>query len=672
MTQTTSFKNKLKSAFSLFKWELKSCSGTLAVYAILSATLTAIILTLTVLTDAFSSNNDGFLYLSIRTTPTLAFQNAALRLVFVLTIIFTVIFTIKIFSYLHNKRKADMYGSMPIGRIAMYFTRCATAFVFAVVPSLFFMGIITLISICIGQPIMDYNAVIYVQVVLGSLASISAFGVLAICCGTTINAVMTFIVTCIAYPLSIKFIVNIIKSFFLGFYNDFFEDSFFCNALNPIAAYQGKDILYWLVFSAICLAAGAFLVKRRKFERAQSSFAIYLPCHIVKILISFLVGVFLGTLFGSLDVLNGYFGFVFGFILGSVPAFIISHLIFYKGFDKLLKTSISLGVLIVAVAGLMAICNYDPFGYCSFTPDLDNIKSAGFIDHSQIYSKDNKSVNAMATDAAKDFEDKESVAAIVEANNIVIKNLPTEADEKYQSVWVNLLCSFLPSELNVPNYTFSYKTNSGVTVKKTYLDATILWQGNGTSDIDEAITEITSSKTYIEKYSALYNVSTSDFDDLTLNLCGEGEFDDEINFSYYCVNKTIKSGTENADKDREKIIEAFKKDFEADTSNDFLNYRIKERTYSGYNDTYDLYNDCIGFINISPSTDSNHPISNTEGYVIPKSYVNTAKALQELGILDKNNTPLNISPYHENDSYDLYNEAYSRAYDNNSANIIYG
>ena len=35
MTQTTSSKNKLKSAFSLFKWELKYCSGTLAVYAIL-------------------------------------------------------------------------------------------------------------------------------------------------------------------------------------------------------------------------------------------------------------------------------------------------------------------------------------------------------------------------------------------------------------------------------------------------------------------------------------------------------------------------------------------------------------------------------------------------------------------------------------------------------------
>lgn len=667
MTQTASFKNKLKTAFSLFKWELRSCSGTLAVYAILSATLTAIILTLTVLTDAFSSNNDGFLYLSVDTTPTLAFQNAALRLVFVLTIIFTVIFTIKIFSYLHNKRKADMYGSMPIGRIAMYFTRCATAFVFAIVPSLFFMGIITLISICMGQPIMDYNAVIYIQVVLGTLASISAFGVLAICCGTTINAVMTFIVTCIAYPLSIKFIVNIIKSFFLGFYNDFFEDSFFCNALNPIAAYKGKDILYWLVFSAICLAAGALLVKRRKFELAQSSFAIYLPCHIVKILISFLVGVFLGTLFGSLDVLNGYFGFVFGFILGSVPAFIISHLIFYKGFDKLLKTSIALGVLIVAVAGLMAICSYDPFGYCSFTPDLDNIKSAGFIDHTQIYSKDDKSVNSIATDAAKDFEDKESITDIVEANNLVIKNLPTEADEKYQSVWINLLCSFLPSELNTPNYTFSYKTNSGVTVKKTYLNVTLLWQSDYTSDIDEAVTEITSSKTFIEKYSALYNANASDFDDFSLNMCSESEFDDEFNFSYYNVNKTMRSGTDNADKDREKIIEAFKKDLEADTGNDFLNYRIKERVYSGYNDTYNLYDDCIGFINISLPPDSNHPISISEGYVIPKSYVNTAKALQELGILDKNNTPLNSSPYHENDSYDLYNGTYSRAYDNNSA-----
>ena len=46
MTQTASFKDKLKTAYSFFKWELKACSGTLAVYAILAAVFTIITFTL--------------------------------------------------------------------------------------------------------------------------------------------------------------------------------------------------------------------------------------------------------------------------------------------------------------------------------------------------------------------------------------------------------------------------------------------------------------------------------------------------------------------------------------------------------------------------------------------------------------------------------------------------
>ena len=46
MTSTVSFKEKLKQAYSVFKWDLKSCSGTMAVYAILAAVFTTIILTL--------------------------------------------------------------------------------------------------------------------------------------------------------------------------------------------------------------------------------------------------------------------------------------------------------------------------------------------------------------------------------------------------------------------------------------------------------------------------------------------------------------------------------------------------------------------------------------------------------------------------------------------------
>lgn len=87
-------------------------------------------------------------------------------------------------------------------------------------------------------------------------------------------------------------------------------------------------------------------------------------------LVSFLAGMFLGVLFGSVNVLSGYAGFVFGFILASVPVYIIVHLILYRGFSKLIKTSIPLGALIIVSCVGVALCCFDAFGYNSYVPKL--------------------------------------------------------------------------------------------------------------------------------------------------------------------------------------------------------------------------------------------------------------------------------------------------------------
>ena len=104
MTQTTSSKNKLKSAFSLFKWELKYCSGTLAVYAILAAVFIIVVLTLTLLTNILNTNSDysdvvnmaGYAGNLLQDTgkanvPIVAFQFISSQIIYYLTIVFTII-----------------------------------------------------------------------------------------------------------------------------------------------------------------------------------------------------------------------------------------------------------------------------------------------------------------------------------------------------------------------------------------------------------------------------------------------------------------------------------------------------------------------------------------------------------------------------------------------------
>lgn len=668
MTSTVSFKDKLKQAYSVFKWDMKSCTGTMAVYAILAAVFTTIILTLCLVFGFYSQDSlglyDSYSYVeSSGSRDAVAisvrfFQIIASGMIYFLTIIFAIIYTVKVYSYLHNKRMTDLYGSLPISRVMLFVSKSASAYLFTLVPAMFFLGIIFIISICFGQPIVNEAINFYVKLLIGTLASISAYGLISICCGTTLNSVIMFIAVCIAYPLSAMFIKAVAGGFFYGTYSGVFKDHFIMNALNPLAAYDGINIIYWLIFSAVCIVGSAFLVKKRKAERAQASFAYYLPCHIVKVLVSFLAGMFLGVLFGSLNVFNYPFaGFVFGFVLGSVPAFVIAHLIFYKGFSQLIKTSIPLGGLIVAVIAAMAVCNYDVFGYNEFVPESDNVKSAGLIDINNSFCKNDSDLIKLTRNASEDFTEKSDIDSIIVSHSEYLSNTVFTSEKKFQSVWYNMFVDNFPIGINTPKYCFAYKLNNGRVVTRIYSNS--FYSNDFNRIIDTS--KIVKTKEYTEKYSAIMNANQDDF-------TGVGVRIDDMN---YCSA----NDSEQSEKDFAKVIEAFKKDFEADKSDcskvlaplevynvyDYLSsYHISE-TVEEYKETYP---DAVCMLKIS--ADRNNTIPNDvftaitsggysfwgvekfqeEEYLIPQSYTNTIKALKEIGVLNSDNTLNKESDYY--------------------------
>lgn len=664
MTSTVSFKEKLKQAYSVFKWDLKSCSGTMAVYAILAAVFTTIILTLCLVVGFYAQSNtmyDTYTYsqslYSLAEAPDTnavaeavkVFQIIASQMIYFLTIIFAIIYTVKVYSYLHNKRKADLYGSLPISRIMLFVSKSASAYLFTLIPAMFFLGIIFIISACFGQPIVNEAIDIYVKLLMGTLASISAYGLISVCCGTTINSVIMFIAVCIAYPLSAMFIKGVANGFFCGTYTGIFKDHFIMNALNPLAAYDGINIIYWLIFSVVCIVASAFLVKRRKAERAQASFAYYLPCHIVKVLVAFLVGMFLGVLFGSLNVFgDGYLGFVFGFILGSVPAFVITHLIFYKGFSKLIRTSIPLGGLVVVVVAVMAVCNYDVFGYNEFVPNFDDVQSAGLIDAEHFYRESDSDLNKIVRNSAEDFTDKESINSIISSHSSILADKDFSSDKKFQSVWYDMFVDNMNIGLDEMQYSFAYKMNNGRVVTRTY--SLSVYDTFSDNYIDT--TNIVKTKTYTEKYTAAINAKQSDI-------------------SSVIVKKTSYAGcaSENTDKSKEdfaKVLEAFREEFKADKNN---TETVLAPLGGGYYYEVDIedfktaYPDAVCLLQVN--TGSNDYYSNVgniftalftgnysiydeprqEVYIIPKSYTKTITALKEIGVLNSDNTINEDSDY---------------------------
>ncbi len=698
MTSTASFKDKLKQAFSFFQWELKSCAGTLTIYSILTAVFMVIILTLCLAIGITMDNSlastgvtgssapienfslPGFMFSMAEdevqpsgfAMARLAFQYLSFYMVYFMTVIFTIIYTVKVFMYLHNKRQTDMYGSMPVSRITLFFSKSATAFIFSVVPAMVFFGISAFISIIMGQPLMGDNAMIFVRIIMGSLACISAYGLIAVCCGTTINSILMFIAVSVVYPMSALFVRGVMDSFYIGSSSDYLNNSFIMNAFCPLSAYDGNNIIYWLIFTAVCLAASAYLVKNRRAERAQSSFAYYLPCHIVKVLVSFLAGMFLGVIFGSLNVFGyGFAGFVFGFILASIPAFIVCHLIFYHGFHKIVRTSVTLGALIVIVIAAMAFVNFDVTGYNKFVPEVDKIESAGFIDGQHCYvDKDKTSLNSIIKDANSDFNDESRLSATVELHKNILKNVDDTSTSKFSRIWVNIFSSSMDFVDNRYE-AFSYKMKNGRVITRNF--STIIYDNGfynpAYMDDDvyyetetDLIEKLIKTKEYQQKYSAFLN---ADFDELNeMYVSGfHLDYDGYSLYREYSLNDDYENKSEKLSNDRKKILDAYIKDFEADTKDidEALFYASKDDIWI-YRDAVDLsgiqqkYSDYVCIIDLGYNNDYNKFFyyGSHEKLVVPKSYTNTIQALKDVGILDSDGKPNEKSPY-----YDDYDDEYS-------------
>ncbi len=695
MTQKTSFKSRLKQMLSFFLSDLKSCNTFLIVFGIISAVAITVCFTICVVLGNDSSFSMMLSALSITGIANSGigeielFQYSSASLVYLISIVFTIIYTVRIYSYLHNKRKADLYGSLPIGRATLFIAKSVSAYLMSIIPAIFFLSLISIISVCSGHSVVSEVTKLFPEICMGTLASIAFFGLIAICCGTMLNSVLMFIAVCVAYPLSAIFIKGTVVGCFDGFYVGIFKDSVIMNALNPLAAYDGINVIYWLIFSVVCIALGAFLAKKRKAERAQSAFAFHLPCYIIKVLVSFLAGMFLGVLFGSMNVFGGYAGFVFGFILASVPVYIIVHLILYRGFSKLIKTSIPLGALIIVSCVGVALCCFDAFGYNSYVPKTQDIKSAGFYDANSNYQAKGSAVGKNLKDMADDITDKDTIANILEAHYQLVDNRNYSVKNKFKNTWVSMFKDNVPvfSEISKnPDYAFAYTLNNGHIVTRTYSSASAFEETESylTSSYNELDTsDIIYSKGYIKAYSPLVKADYKDINTfIVAGFDGKATDDKHPDFVSSKIIYTDDDGTVNYSKNyknaAEKIKEAFLKDLDNCSDEDFA--KIDQMTdYADHalDVAYVNYGEYESFIKSEPdavcviaiatgdvnsyydgmrnmdSYNGNTAARTQVVYTVPKSFKNTIKALQELGILnsklymDKDYLPGDSTSYKE-------------------------
>ena len=627
MTQTASFKDKLKTGWAVFKWEVRNCKSPLIVFAILAGVFIVVPLVLSLSVGFQSAISEKEFDYGHVLTALKVFQMVSSYAVFALNAVFTIIYTIKIYSYLHNKRKADMYGAMPVSRRTFYLAKTFSAFAISVLPTMFFFSLIAIISVCFGQMMVNETAEMYVKLLLGSISCISLYSLLAVCCGTTVNAVLSFVAINIAYPVATLFIKGIINAFYIGLNANLFNQSVVLRALCPLDAYNGHNVIYWLLFTAACIFLGTLLVKKRRAESAQTSFAYYLPCYAVKLLVAFIVGMFMGVMFGSLNVFGaildidmGFASFVFGFVVGSIPAYLITHIILYKGVSKILKTAIPYAAMVVLVVGAMAFVSFDVTGYTTRIPELDDIASAGLIETDSCYYYGKVSNSRLLRDMADDYTDDYNIYSIRSFHSSYVNAIGKRSNEKFGRVWINMVTSNFPTESWNGGYGISYKLKNGSTFTRLYPGSYYDFSGNGLSYADKQIADdIVDTDAYYENYSSAMQAEPKNIISLQISLGGR--------------KIELKNGRDD-DKIRD-VLEAFRKDYaekgRSKTTDNLMNVYLKPESAPLDQDSF--YGAL--FSSIMTGYNSYYGSDPLDRCAIGKDYTNTIRAMIDDDLIEK-------------------------------------
>ena len=388
-----------------------------------------------------------------------------------LAMIFATVISIMAFSYLHNKRSMDFYGSMPVSRRTQFFGRMVAVVASTLVPLI----IVSLIGNGVAL-FQDFGGAVnsFLCGTVAILGNIAFIAFIAVCCGTVGHSIVTYILISGVYPVCVLVLTlypQMVLPGMSGFSNfgEFPVSPVVLSLLSPfiapICAYGSgliKNVLnalissstistgttvsvfyyvWWIVFTAGLVVATYFLVKKRKSESAQSGFAFVFPSIAIKFFTSVTAGLLMGLILASVSTIpystdgSGSVAFIIlfcvGIIVGTIISHIILHLIYHKGMSGFGKWMILYGCETLVSLAFFAIVTTGMFGYVTRVPDVEDVKSVEITfkdDVDQSTKIKGKNPEIFST------SNPENIKSIIEYHSAVVQNYKEECSGIYTPV----------------------------------------------------------------------------------------------------------------------------------------------------------------------------------------------------------------------------------------------
>ncbi|MFQ9516097.1 MAG: hypothetical protein ACLRZ9_09740 [Eubacterium sp.] len=521
-------------------------------------------------------------------------------------ILFSTILAIMAFSYMHNKRAVDFFGSFPVSRRTLFFSRFMAVMTASIIPMLVFgtMGALLTLSDVVMIKVFKVIGII----LLGIIGNVSFIAFISLCCGTVVDVIISYVVISAVYPISVVLCYTFPKSIIPGLSEGYLPNSvftLFCPVAAPfVAAFSTEKALHiawWIILSVLLVVSCSILCKKRKAETAQNAFAFAAVEIVIKFIACFTAGIGAGWVFSYLgqeydSVKAQYLWFVIGLILGIMVANILLHLIFHRGLSKYKKSLVECGAIFAVSMVFLVIIVTGAFGYDMRTPDVDDIKEVSVrTGVFQTFTVDGKDIFETYSN------DKTVIKDAVNLHDQITDELKKSKHSGFYPIIYNTYGAGISMALYDGNYYANavrivYKLKNGSTMKRTFYVST------EKLNISKTLTNITTDDEQI-----LQTIPVSYTDCIDLQKMRNGEKGEQT-----CVAEvSLWNGEENWDKAKiQKVITALKKDVKEKG--------ISKESNSAYDVSISYYNN---------STDESAACN----IKIPKTFDNTIKALEETG-----------------------------------------
>ena len=465
MTSTISLTNREKTEFSsfwsLYRWSLRRHAGIFVLYSILlTLALPGVLLLL--LSALRMSGYEGGFSIQYFVIP---FNVAVIPI----TMLFTLIVSMMMFSYLHKKRQADLFFALPVKRNTMLCAQFFAALTFLLVP-------VVLVSL-IGGLCFPYDTThmpveamasfykLPLCLALGVIASLCFSMFCAVCSGTFANTIISVLAVSLVYPVAVFLLSWFASCMLPGFYVGSRFSGLLLTALCPYASVYSTffsaenellwQVLWWLFFIAALFIGSLLLNRRRKGEAAETSFAFKAPALTIRFIATITSGISLGWVFSQTDYWprTNFFGFLLGLVIGSFVCHLVLEAIYYRGFKNLKKSLVYYGIALLATIALYIALFTGFFGYTTRIPAADEVASVTLHDDSNFYQMSDTS-----SDVGIRFTSAQDIQAVISLHRDII-------DSETEQMYTYANPPFFSSPYST---TVTYELKNGQTFSRRY------------------------------------------------------------------------------------------------------------------------------------------------------------------------------------------------------------